>query len=157
AFWCSTTSTRTTCVTRPPRATNTSAKADCTASTSIGAGPGFAWPRLWPCRGWPTWSSNRARPGQSSVARVFTPRYRDFRESSPATRESQDQHRVAVAIEAVALADRLVVGAAQQLVAAKGAHQNQQRRTREMKIRQQNVDAAKLVGGADEERRLTFP
>jgi hypothetical protein len=59
--------------------------------------------------------------------------------------ELEDQHAIAIAIKAIVLANRLAVGAEQELAACKRAYQHEQSRARQMKIRQQKIDSSKIV------------
>src|SRR5881628_157286 len=64
---------------------------------------------------------------------------------------SYDQHGVAVRVEAVAGCDGVVVRAQQGLAAGEGGGQEQQRRARQVKVRQQRVDHAEPVARTDGE------
>src|ERR1051325_8136605 len=57
---------------------------------------------------------------------------------------SNNQHAIAVAVETVTLPDRFAISAPHKLASGEGAHQHEKRRTREMKIRQERIDDAKL-------------
>src|SRR5262245_13341267 len=69
------------------------------------------------------------------------------------TRGSDDQHRVAEGIEPVSLLDRDAVELERLLDAGEGHDEGEQRRARQVEVREQGVHAAKLESGADEERR----
>src|SRR5688500_3497500 len=62
-----------------------------------------------------------------------------------------DQHRVAVAEEAISLGDGVGVGAADVVDAGEGAHQHEQRGARQVEVRDQAVDRAEAVARQDEE------
>src|SRR5437773_837873 len=61
----------------------------------------------------------------------------------------QQEHRVAVAVETIFVADRFVIGAADQIVAAEGADEDQQRGPRQMKVREQGIDCTETIGRPD--------
>src|SRR5262245_13522757 len=64
---------------------------------------------------------------------------------------SQDEHRVAEAVEAVALAHSLFVAAQDKLTAGKRAHQHKQRGARQVEVGEQHIHGTEGVAGADEE------
>ena len=66
---------------------------------------------------------------------------------------SEQEHRVAERVEAVALLDREPVQPPRLLDPGERHHEREQRRARQVEVRQQRVDAAKLEAGRDEERR----
>ena len=72
-------------------------------------------------------------------------------------RSSNNQHRIAVAVEAILFANRLPIGFGNQFPAAKRLHQHQQRRAREMEVRQQRVDRAELERRANEQIGRALP
>jgi hypothetical protein len=59
--------------------------------------------------------------------------------------ELQNQHAIAVAVESIALANCFLVGPKQKLAAGKCAHEHEQTRARQMKIRQQKIDGLKPI------------
>src|SRR5687768_7007634 len=67
---------------------------------------------------------------------------------------SKQQHRVPVAVEAVALFDRLAVEAQDALAAREGADQHEQRAARQVEVGEQRVDGAEPRAGEEEEARL---
>src|ERR1041385_4137559 len=67
--------------------------------------------------------------------------------------QSQDQHAVAVAVKSVALADRLLVGAQNELPPGESTHQHEQRRARQVKICQEHIDMADSHRRMNENRR----
>src|SRR6202035_4125080 len=62
-----------------------------------------------------------------------------------------EQAGVAIGIEPVAAADGVGIGPLHGVEPAEGRHQHEQRRTRQMKIGQENIDRAKAVAGRDED------
>ena len=70
---------------------------------------------------------------------------------------SDNQHRVAVAVEAVLFLNRLPVGLGNKFRAAECLHQHEQRRAREMKVRHQRVDRPKLKRRANKQIGLALP
>ncbi len=64
-----------------------------------------------------------------------------------------DQHTIPVAVETVSLVDGLLIGRKQQLPAGEGACEQEQRRLREVKVRQQRPHAPEPVAGVDVEPR----
>ena len=64
------------------------------------------------------------------------------------TKRSQDQHRIAEGVEAVALVDREPVELARLLDAGERHHEREQRRARQVEVRQQRVDAPELEARA---------
>src|SRR5215207_2783260 len=64
---------------------------------------------------------------------------------------SSDQHRIAEGVEAVALGDREVVQSPRLLDPRERHHESQERRPRQVEVRQQRVDPAELETGRDEE------
>ncbi len=70
---------------------------------------------------------------------------------------SQDQHRVAVGEEAVALAHRLPVGPQDRLAAGEGGNQHQQRGARGVEVGQQLAHHPEAVAGPDVQRGLPLP
>src|SRR5688572_9141643 len=69
---------------------------------------------------------------------------------------SEDEHRIAERVEAVALLDRAPVETARLLDAHERHHECQQRRAGQVEVRQQGVDAAEFEGRRDEEARAAF-
>jgi hypothetical protein len=67
-----------------------------------------------------------------------------------------EQHRIAVAEEAVAIRDGMGVRGADVAVAGERRHEHQQRRLREVEVRAQPFDDAKPVAGRDEQPRFGF-
>src|SRR2546423_89916 len=68
---------------------------------------------------------------------------------------SQDQHRIAEGVEAVLLFDRKLVQASHLLDTGERHHERQQRRARQVKIREERVDAPELEARHDEELGAT--
>src|SRR5678815_508230 len=66
----------------------------------------------------------------------------------------RDKHRVAVGVEAIALGDGVAVRAEQRLAPAEGGREQQQRRAREVEVRDEGVDQPEAVAGVDEELSL---
>src|SRR5947207_2515743 len=64
-------------------------------------------------------------------------------EASTGAKRLQDQHAIAVAIKAIAFPYRFSISAQNKLTARKRRHQHEQRRTRQMEIRQQPIHGAK--------------
>ena len=64
---------------------------------------------------------------------------------------SKDEHRVAERVEAVALGNRQAVELAGLVHSGEGHDERQQRRARQVEVRQQGVDAAELEARRDEE------
>src|SRR5207249_3883407 len=73
--------------------------------------------------------------------------------TSPAERRIHlnDQHAIAVAVEAVAFANCLPVGPKQKLAAGKCTYEHEQSRSRQMKIRKKQIEMLKSVWWIDEE------
>ena len=69
----------------------------------------------------------------------------------------QNQHRIAITEETILLFDCLVVGVADQFVAAKRADENQQSAARQVKIREQGVNYLELISGRDEQIGFSAP
>src|SRR5207248_5559203 len=65
---------------------------------------------------------------------------------------SKDEHGVAEGIEAVALRDRELVQVPGLLDADEGHHEREQRRARQMEVREERVDAPELEARRDEQR-----
>ena len=61
------------------------------------------------------------------------------------TEKSQDQHAIAVTIKAITFVGRFRVSAQHKLPAGERAHEHEQGRTREMKIREQNIDMLESI------------
>src|SRR5437762_13054932 len=57
----------------------------------------------------------------------------------------QNQHAIAVAVEAIVFANPFLVRAQQKFAAGKRADQHQQRRSWQMEICQQNIDRSKMI------------
>src|SRR6516165_3251636 len=68
---------------------------------------------------------------------------------------SEQQASVAIGVKAVIVGDSVVVGAAHDIESAECADQNEQGRTRQMKIGQHRVDGAEAITGSDEQSGLT--
>src|SRR3989441_3836171 len=68
-------------------------------------------------------------------------------------RASQDQHRVAVGVEAIAGADRVAVRLHDQLAPGERRDQRQEGRARQMEVRQERVHHPKPVARGDEDPR----
>src|SRR6266511_5581855 len=80
--------------------------------------------------------------------------YRDRPLTVPGTGTgSKDQHRVAEGVEAVALGDCQAVELARLLHAGERHHEGEQRRAREVEVRQQGVDSLELEARGHEQRR----
>jgi len=62
-----------------------------------------------------------------------------------------DEHAIAVGIKTVAARHRVLVSSEHFLRSSEGAHQHQQRRLRQMKIRKQSLDDLKFESRVDEE------
>src|SRR5438874_12659807 len=69
-------------------------------------------------------------------------------------RSSFYEHRVAVGKEAIALLDRVTIRTQHRLTSRKGANQHEERRLRQVEVRQQTIDHAELETGIDEKLRL---
>src|SRR5437773_11049692 len=68
---------------------------------------------------------------------------------------SDDQHAVAVAVKAVALGDRVAVCGEYGRSGSERGDQHDQRRSRQMEVRQKAADRAKLITRQNEEIRFT--
>src|SRR6478609_2469379 len=66
------------------------------------------------------------------------------------TNDSQDQHRIAERVEAVALSDCLLVEVADDLDAREGHDEREQGRARQVEVRQEVIDAPELEARRDE-------
>src|SRR5690242_9895257 len=66
-----------------------------------------------------------------------------------------DRHRVAVRVEAVAGLDRFAVRAHRQLIARECSDEHDERRAREMEVRDQAIHRAKCIRRTDEEASVT--
>src|SRR5436190_21031569 len=64
-----------------------------------------------------------------------------------------DKHRIAERVEAVALGDRGLIQAPRLLDAGECHHKCQERRARQVEVRQECIDAAEIEAGRDEELR----
>src|SRR5207248_10986629 len=64
---------------------------------------------------------------------------------------SYDQRRIAVAEEAVPVPDRLPVRGEDPVGPRESAHQHEERRSRQVEIREETVHGAEPVAGSDEE------
>ena len=69
----------------------------------------------------------------------------------------QDQHAIAVAVEAVLFADGLRVGAEDQFLAGERADHHEQRRTGQVEVREHRVDGLEPIGRMDEDRTPPLP
>ena len=67
---------------------------------------------------------------------------------------AREQHRVAVAVEAVALGDRVCVGETNVVVPSEGRDEHQQCRFRHVEVGQESVDDAEAVARRDEQTRF---
>jgi len=68
----------------------------------------------------------------------------------------QDQHAIAIAVEPVAFADRFPVGPKQKLASDKCTYEHEQSRTRQMKIRQEQINNLESEWRINEDVRQTF-
>src|SRR5215210_5640761 len=68
----------------------------------------------------------------------------------------EEEHRISERVEAVAFAYRRSVRLPHQFLASEAHHHCQERRAREVEVRQQRVHGPPAVAGIDEELRLTF-
>ena len=84
------------------------------------------------------------------------PQFLEFADGPLAEWLQRDEHRVAERVEAVALLDREPVEPARLLDARERHHEREQRRARQVEVRQQRVDAAELEARRDEERRAAL-
>ncbi len=103
----------------------------------------------------------RQRTVPSGESLMFTaPCARGLRRSicqvlgGPPGLRSKNQHRVAVAVEAVTLANRFPVGSPQQVAACQGTDQHEQAGARQVEIGNQGIESAKLVSRPDKELSL---
>src|SRR5579871_1965180 len=96
-------------------------------------------------------SPARASPSWARSRYAVTP----AATSSGTRSRSQDQHRVAEGIEAVALRDRDLVEPARLFDAREGHDERKQRRARQVEVRQEHVDPPKLEARQDEELGAT--
>src|SRR5687767_10371801 len=67
----------------------------------------------------------------------------------------QNQHRVAVAVEAIPGGDGVTVGAEHALAAGKGGHQHQERGLRQVKVRNQSLHDPEGMPRADKQLRFS--
>lgn len=65
--------------------------------------------------------------------------------------ELKDQHRIAIAEEAVALPDGLLISPQDEIASCECGDKNQQRRFRQMEVGDHGIDHLKLKWGADEQ------
>ena len=72
-----------------------------------------------------------------------------------ARQSRQDQHRIAVGIEAIAGSNCFLVRFHDEVIAGKRSDEHQESRSGQMEIRYEMIDCAKLVWGANEDSRLT--
>ena len=70
---------------------------------------------------------------------------------APGTDSLKNQHRVAITIKPIISLNRLLIGPHNQFIPTEGPDQNNQRRLREMEIRQNSVHRFKPVRRPDEE------
>ena len=94
---------------------------------------------------------------QYQQALKLDPDFAVARQAIERLRASPQEHAVAVTEEAVPLTHGLLIRLQDQLPRGKRAHQHQQRRARQMKIRQHHVHMAKRVGRADKNVRRAVP
>jgi hypothetical protein len=71
-------------------------------------------------------------------------------------RASQDQHRVAVAVEVVSALDGCAIRGKDSLSTCECRDQHEQRRSRQMKVGDEPLDDAKAMTGVNEERRASI-
>src|SRR5437763_7483180 len=93
-------------------------------------------------------SNRAARAAPTVVSRV----------KSKLTRKwsgSDDRHRVAVRVEAIALGDRFPIRVHRQLVAGKRRDEHDERRTGQVKVRHERVDGTRPRGRPEEDTRLS--
>src|SRR5439155_16793592 len=69
---------------------------------------------------------------------------------------STNQHAIPVAVETVARFHGMAVSGQHIFSPGKGAHQRQQRRARQMKVREQRIHGTKMKSRSDEQLRLGF-
>src|SRR5215468_3802800 len=74
----------------------------------------------------------------------------------------ENQHAIAIAVEAIAFTDRFLVRAEQKFAPRKRTYQHQQSRTRKVKIRQQKINYSELIRWVNKEigralSRWNFP
>src|SRR6188768_1504153 len=67
-------------------------------------------------------------------------------------RNSHNQHRVAVAVKAIFVSDSLAIRGKDLLAASECRDQHQERRPRQMKVRNETLYHAKAMGGMNEQR-----
>src|SRR5262245_45768706 len=67
---------------------------------------------------------------------------------------SDDKHRVAVTVEAIARGDGLAIGVEDSLAAGERGDEHQQRGSRQMEVRNQTGHDAELMARMNEEARL---
>src|SRR5579863_9849666 len=63
---------------------------------------------------------------------------------------SHDQHRVSVAVKAIALGNRRLIRSLQQLGAGESRHQQQQRRAWQVKVSDERIDDLEIIRRVDE-------
>ena len=73
------------------------------------------------------------------------------------SRAPTDQHRIAVAVEAIAPVGGFAIRAAREIDPRKGHHQSQQGRARKMEVGDEVVDHVELMRRTDEEPRRIEP
>src|SRR5688572_32622955 len=93
--------------------------------------------------------------GVSNVPRRADPSARS--RSNPKWLASADRHRVPIREEAILPLDGFAVRAHDEIVSGERGDQHDQRRTREMEIRDQVVDDPKAVAWPDEEPCVSVP
>src|SRR4030095_12196305 len=97
----------------------------------------------------------RSRRGSVAKGRQFDDvRSRSGRVAVAMRRRALEQHRVAVAEEAIARSDRVRVRRADSVYASERRHQHQQRRAWQMEIGEQAVDDTEAIARRDKERGL---
>src|SRR5579872_129570 len=81
-------------------------------------------------------------------------RFNRIFEKDTSARRPKQQTSVAIGIKTVTALNRVRVGAFHGFEAGKGRNQHEERRARQVKIRQQNIDRTKAITGSDEDRRF---
>src|SRR5882724_12674784 len=68
---------------------------------------------------------------------------------------AKQQAGIAIGVEPVAAGDRVGIGPLHGVETTERRHQHEQRRTRQVKIGQENIDRAKTIARRDEDRGLS--